>query len=103
MVRDRRLGGFKFRRQHSIGPYVADFYCESARLAVELDGSVHDDPSRSAYDSQRQRSMLDAGVRTVRFSNREVLDQPDVVAAAILAEASEGPSPCPSPQGEGTS
>ena len=102
VLRNRRLGGVKFRRQHSIGPYVADFYCERARLVIELDGSVHDDPSRSAYDSRRQRAMLDVGIRTVRFSNREVLDQADVVAAAILAAASEGPSPCPSPQGEGS-
>ena len=53
IVRDRRLDGYKFRRQHGIGRYILDFYCSKAKLAVEVDGSVHDDPARAEYDRER--------------------------------------------------
>ena len=85
IVRDRRLGGAKFRRQHGIGPYVVDFYCAAARLAVEIDGGVHDDPSRAEYDGRRQADLGEVGIRVVRFSNREVVQAPEVVAEALRA------------------
>ena len=109
IVRDGRLEGLKLRRQYTVGPYVVDFFCYAEALAIELDGSVHDDPSRAAYDSERERELSRRGVRVIRFSNREVLERPEAVAAAILHAAGRGeseaggPSPCPSPEGEGTS
>ncbi len=87
IVRNGRLDGLKIRRQHSIGPYVVDFYCELASLAIELDGSVHDDPARAAYDTERERWLTRQGVRVLRFANRDVMEQPDMVAAAILDAA----------------
>lgn len=84
IVRDRRLGGFKFRRQHGVGRYVLDFYCAEARLGIELDGSIHDDPLRAAHDAHRQREIEALGIRVVRFQNRAVLDAPDVMAEAVL-------------------
>ena len=101
VLRSRRLDGLKFRRQHSLGPYVLDFYCHEARLAVELDGSIHSEPSRAAYDADRTRWLERQGVRVVRFSNSQVADQIDVVAAAICAAAGS-PHPVPLPKGEGT-
>ena len=110
IVRAGRLGGLKIRRQHPVGPFVVDFYCAEAHLAIELDGSVHDDPSRAAYDAARERALAARGVRVLRFSNDDVLKQPHAVAAGILSAAQDvlldgaGPSPCPSPlRGEGTS
>ena len=83
IVRDRRLDGVKFRRQHGIGPDVVDFYCPAARLAVEIDGSVHDDALRAEYDRQRQVELEALGIRVVRFSNQEVRRAPEVVAEAL--------------------
>ncbi|MEL6616014.1 MAG: endonuclease domain-containing protein, partial [Bacteroidota bacterium] len=85
IVRAKRLDGHKFRRQHGIGPYVLDFYCADAKLAIELDGAVHADPQRAAYDAERQRDLEALGVRVLRFENRAVTETPDVVAEAILA------------------
>ena len=110
IVRDGRLGGLKVRRQHTVGPYTVDFYVHDAALAIELDGSVHDDPARAAYDAGRERALAERGVRVLRFSNAEVLEQPERVAAAILiaagrapGEGVDAPHPVPLPPGEGTS
>ena len=83
MLKGRQLEGRKFRRQHSIDRYVVDFFCPSERLAVELDGAVHDDPARREYDRDRQRELEVAGVLVLRFENETVLKTPDVVLAAI--------------------
>ena len=83
MLKGRQLRGRKFRRQHSVAGYVLDFYCPDERLAVELDGSVHDDPARQAYDARRQRALERDGIRVLRFTNETVLQTPDVVLAHI--------------------
>ena len=83
IVRGRRLAHLKIRRQHSIGPFIVDFYCHEVRLAVEIDGRVHDDPARAAYDARRQRCIEAQGVHVLRFTNDEVRRQSDVVAEAI--------------------
>lgn len=84
-LRGRRLGGHRFRRQHGVGPYVLDFYCPAARLAIELDGAVHADPQRAAYDAARTHHLTALGIRVLRFENRQVLETLDVVAEAILS------------------
>ncbi|MEM8556988.1 MAG: endonuclease domain-containing protein [Bacteroidota bacterium] len=86
MLQKRGVADRKFRRQHSIGRYVLDFYCPAERLAIELDGGVHDDPTRAAYDAERQDILEAFGIQVLRFRNEEVLQTPDLVAAAI-AEA----------------
>jgi len=85
LLQRRQLAGRKFRRQHSIDRYVLDFYCPQERLAVELDGEVHEDPARRRYDVERQAALEALGVQVLRFENREVLQAPDIVAAAIAA------------------
>jgi len=82
-LRRRQLGGWKFRRQHSVGSYVLDFYCPEVRLGIELDGTVHRDPLRSAYDAARQAWLEAQGIRVLRFRNEEVLRQLDLVLGAI--------------------
>jgi very-short-patch-repair endonuclease len=68
----RQLRGRKFRRQHSVGPYILDFYCPSERLAVELDGSAHDHDAAQAHDARRADFLAKVGIRTIRFENRDV-------------------------------
>ena len=89
-LQQRRLGGLRWRRQFGVGPYVLDFYCPSARLAVELDGAVHDGPERRDYDAERTGHLATLGVRVVRFENRAVFDRPDAVLGAIRAAAMQG-------------
>lgn len=82
LVRGRRLAGFRFRRQHPVGPFIADFYCAVAALAVELDGESH--LGREAADQERDRHFADVGVRALRFPDGEVFDNPDGVVEVIL-------------------
>ncbi len=74
-LRKSGLRGRKFRRQHGIGPFIVDFYCPAERLILELDGSVHDDPLRAAYDRDRQRAIETLGLRVLRIPNRAVLNR----------------------------
>ena len=98
LLRARRLDGLKFRRQQALGPYVADFFCEEARLVVELDGLSHigleeRDHARDAYFRSR-------GLEIVRVSNDELLKDREEVAGIILgAAAKRRHSPRPSPKG----
>jgi len=102
VLRNRQLAGFKFRRQHPVGPYVLDFYCHEARLAVELDGGQHNAPEGRAHDVKRTQFLQKHGIRVVRFWNHEVLQETDAVLEAIWRVLHEGPHPNPLPEGEGT-
>ncbi len=73
----------KFRRQHPIGPFVVDFYCASAKLAIEIDGKVHDMGAQPASDAVRGRFLKERGVETLRIPAAEVLKSPEDVAEAI--------------------
>ena len=96
-LRDRRLGGQKFRRQHPLGPYVVDFLCTEKWLVVEVDGGQH--AARVASDQARTCWLESRGVRVVRFWNNEVLENPDGVCSRLLENLRHGntPSPRPSP------
>jgi very-short-patch-repair endonuclease len=72
-LQNRRLLGFKFRRQAGIGRYIADFYCPKAKLVVEIDGESHATPETAAYDSIRTDFMRSLGLQVIRFSNHDVL------------------------------
>jgi very-short-patch-repair endonuclease len=81
-LKDRRLAGLKFRRQHPIGRYVADFACVERRLVVEVDGGQH---AESAADRARDAALQAAGFRVLRFWNNEVLQNMDGVVRTIAA------------------
>jgi very-short-patch-repair endonuclease len=83
LVRNRRLGGFKFLRQVAIDRYFADFVCEAAKVIVELDGPTHD--GREDYDSRRTEILELFGYIVVRFRNEQVLADPGGTADDILA------------------
>jgi very-short-patch-repair endonuclease len=71
-LRGKRLRGLKFRRQHPIGPFVLDFYCAEAKLAVEVDGQTHAHPDRIAHDHKRTTWLSRQGVRVVRLAAEDV-------------------------------
>lgn len=75
--------GYKFRRQTSIGSFVVDFYCPSAKLVLEIDGSVHDTQKARVYDAHRQNMIEQLGLRVLRFTNDEILDSLDTVLVRI--------------------
>jgi very-short-patch-repair endonuclease len=97
-LRGRRLAGAKFRRQHPLGPnYIVDFYCAEARLAVELDGSVHDTSRAHWADGIRHRQIQHAGVRVLRFTNEEVFNDLEHVLAVIREHLTPSLTATPSP------
>jgi very-short-patch-repair endonuclease len=97
-LRDRRFLNAKFRRQHNIGQFIADFYCHAARLVIELDGEIHN--HQKFEDANRDEWMQAHGLTVLRFGNGEVLDNLGEVLG-VIAEVLE-PSPlAPLPQGEG--
>ncbi|NTV55541.1 MAG: endonuclease domain-containing protein [Candidatus Moranbacteria bacterium] len=77
----RNALGFKFRRQHSIGPYIVDFYCPEKKLAVELDGWQHGE--KCEYDAERTRYLESLGLSVLRFWNDEVNENLDDVVLNI--------------------
>ena len=95
-----RPNGLKFRRQHPIGPYVVDFYSAAARLAIEVDGIVHDMGNRPEQDVERTKFIEENGYRVLRVSAQRVLADAVGTAEAIAARAvsphhrpADGPPP----------
>jgi len=83
VLRRKALQGYKFRRQHPIGQYIADFYCHNALLVIEVDGDIHDDEDIKKKDAIRDRVMRRFGLKILRFSNEEVLFNAHIVVAQI--------------------
>lgn len=71
-LRNRNLDGLKFRRQHPIDKFIADFYCHEKKLVVELDGAVHDEKMNAQYDEARIYELKGSGIKVIRFRNSEV-------------------------------
>lgn len=80
-LRDRQVAGFKFRRQHPLGPYIADFYCAAARLVVEVDGGIH--RGQREDDAARTAQFEAFRYRVLRFSNEQVLGNVEQALASI--------------------
>lgn len=93
-LRNRRLQGWKFRRQHEIDRYIVDFSCPDAALVVELDGSQHGE--QLAYDEIRTHKLQTMGYRVLRFWDNEALTNIEGVLEVIL-EALASPAPHPNP------
>ena len=92
-LKNRGLGGFKFRRQHPIPPYVVDFVCLEQKLIVELDGGQH--AEQIARDAERTACLVSKGFRVIRFWNDDALKQIDAVLEEILRQLSAPhPNPC---------
>jgi very-short-patch-repair endonuclease len=85
-IHNRKLAGFKFRRQHQVGLYTLDFYCLTAKLSVELDGGQHGFPDQQARDERRAAYLAKLGIAEVRFWNHQVRRELRSVLATILRE-----------------
>jgi very-short-patch-repair endonuclease len=85
-LQQSKLGGYKFRRQHSVGAFILDFYCPSEKLAIELDGDSHFTDNAIEYDLERTAYLNGLNIRVLRFLNTEVYDNPDAVCERILEE-----------------
>lgn len=84
-LRGQRLLGLKFRRQHVLGPYFADFYCHELRLVVEVDGVSH--AARREHDENRDRWMHERGITVLRLSTGLVLEEMARTLKVIATEA----------------
>jgi very-short-patch-repair endonuclease len=86
-------GGFKFRRQHPMEPYILDFFCRDAALAIEVDGAAHGMGDNPMRDARRDAWIADQGIRTLRIAASDVLDEFEAVASAILQACVERAPP----------
>ena len=91
-LRRKQLHGMQFYRQKPIGSYIVDFYAPAARLVVEVDGSQHQERIHAQNDAHRDESLKSQGLRVLRFTNLQVLRDPDAVVC-VVAEALKSPLP----------
>lgn len=89
LLKSSQLDGRKFRRQHSIENYIADFYCASEKLVIELDGSVHRNPGQCNADFHRDTRLRKMGYRVIRFENNLVFKHPSRLLEIIRSQFSE--------------
>lgn len=101
ILRDRQFLALKFRRQHQIGNYIADFYCHDKQLIVELDGEIHVRSDVKEKDKKRDLFLTSLGFNVLRLSNDLILDNPDQALQQIAASVGEINPPSPSGRGAG--
>lgn len=85
VAQNSNLEGRKFRRQHSFGNYILDFYCPSEKLAIELDGKPHFTDSARVYDYERRQFLENYGIKVLRFENRIVFEELEWMLDVIRA------------------
>jgi len=95
-LRNRELGGWKFRRQYPVGPFIVDFICVEKNVVIEVDGGQH--AENEALDLQRSAYLNKMGYRVVRLWNNEVLQETEGVLTAIFEILANGKQNSPSPQ-----
>jgi len=86
LLRNRRIAGFKFRRQVPLCRYILDFYCQDAKLAIEADGGQHDEPANAEHDARRTQYLQSQGIRVLRFWDTDILKNTDAIAEKIYRE-----------------
>jgi len=84
-LRNRKLKGKKFRRQHPLADYILDFYCHECKLAVELDGNHHRVKDQKEYDRARTQALNEFDIKVIRFWNHEVINETEKVLEKIEA------------------
>jgi len=95
-LRDRRFSGYKFRRQHPVGKYYLDFFCEEAELNIELDGSQHGFPDQRKHDQEREKFLKSLGIKTLRFWNSRLRRDAQTIRDTIFNELqTRSPHPLP--------
>ena len=99
-LRNRKLIGFKFKRQYSVDKFIIDFYCPELKLAVEIDGSIHELKENKIYDLERQSYIEKYGIEFIRITNEELLGNPNKAFQKIenkIKELAKSKSKSPSP------
>ena len=76
--------GQRFKRQHPVAYFIADFYCHKSQLIIEIDGGYHDVPEQKRYDEDRTKVLEELGLKVIRFTNREVIENLEVVVEKIM-------------------
>ena len=82
-LRNKKILGLTFRRQHPVNQFIADFYCHKARLVIEIDGSIHEIDAYKEKDMGRDDEFSKFGLTTIRFTNREVFEELETVISRI--------------------
>ncbi len=90
-LKGKQLNGLKFRRQCGINNYVVDFYCPELKLAIEIDGDVHAYNSRIVYDKKRQKEIEALGIKVLRYTNNDVIQNIEGVLYDIIATTPHSP------------
>lgn len=90
-IRKRAMSGARFRRQHPVGPYIADFACIQSRLIVEVDGATHATPEELAYDARRTKYLESEGWTVIRVNNSDIYENMDGVWRTIAAQLAPPP------------
>jgi very-short-patch-repair endonuclease len=85
-LRGRRFSGWKFRRQHPIGPFVVDFFCDALKVAVEIDGASHSTDAAAFHDSRRTAYLQRIGIYVLRLQARDVMRHRDLVLETLRVE-----------------
>lgn len=96
-IRNKKLNGIKFRRQHPIGQFIADFYCHEEKLVIEVDGDIHNELAIQERDEGRTYMMEQLDLRVIRFKNDEVVNN----LKDVLEKIKKSCAALPSPSGEG--
>jgi very-short-patch-repair endonuclease len=78
-----QLHGYRFKRQHPISKYIADFYCHRVKLVIEVDGGYHETNDQRMYDKRRTQALNELGIKVLRFTNRDVTERLDWVVQEI--------------------
>ena len=89
ILRKFRHSGFAFRRQHPIEFYIADFYCHNLRLVIEVDGEIHTEKEIQSHDEGRTGELERFGIKVIRFTNSQILNECDLVVEKINAAIKE--------------
>ena len=85
ILKNKQVSGLKFRRQHSVGNYILDFYCPKIKLGIELYGEVHTGAFGEEKDRERDAYLNEQGIEVIHFENRWVFEYPQDIIDAILA------------------
>jgi len=88
-LKNRKMCGLKFRRQHPIHYYVADFYCHEKKIIIEVDGGIHNSKATKEHDENRSAEFERLGIRVIRVTNEQVLNSPDEVIDKIKRSISD--------------
>jgi very-short-patch-repair endonuclease len=84
ILRSHKIKGLKFRRQHPIYRFIADFYCHDLKLIIEIDGSIHLLDDIKEYDIKREEKLKQLGLNVIRFTNEQVFMEPEIIVDAIM-------------------